>query len=99
MMYNYIPNFSTQSVYVNKKTRTLAHYDMNNKDITFDLGSWHWCYGNKTSHSLYRKFIHTLSHEVIHAVTFKLLEQDRYNGQINPEWPTEHMDLYTGKNK
>ena len=78
---------------------SLASYNMETKKITFHLGTWKYNYGARASHALYRRFIHALSHEVIHSVIFKLLEQDKFNGSINPEWPTEHMDLYTGKNR
>jgi hypothetical protein len=94
--YNYIPIFSMKrigkkySLHSEQETRALAIWDLHKKNITFFLRSWKWVFTNKPSYSLYRKLINTMTHETIHGVTQKILEQDKFSGGFDPEWPNTH---------
>ena len=99
MTFNYLPIFNTEKVTVLKGGSVdngksivedavcLATWTMCDKKLTFYLDAFRWAYGNKPTYPLYRKVINTLTHEVLHGVIHKVMEQDRYSGSFNQEWP------------
>ena len=101
--YDFIPNFVFEKLKQKKlketKTKqytstitwtTLGIWSMNHKNITFNLNAFGWAYRNKAGYGLYRKLISSISHEVIHGVVQKIMEQDKWSGFCFMEWPMKH---------
>ena len=90
-MYNYIPKFSMDEDYQEEEDNVcLGFWCMVHKEVVIYLKAFKWAFTNKPSYPLYRKIINTINHEVIHGAIQKQLEQDRFSGDLNMEFPMLH---------
>ena len=82
--YDFIPIFSVDEH--QEEDDCFAYWCMSHKELVVNMKVFNWEFKNKP-HQLYNKIINTISHEVIHGVIQKILEQDRFSGQLDTEWP------------
>lgn len=87
-MYNFIPIFSLDDDWKEEghDNACLAYWCMMHKELVVNVKAFTFCFGNK-QHQMYHKIINTFTHEVIHGVIQKILEKDRFCGDLNTEWP------------
>lgn len=82
--YDFIPIFSVDEH--QEEDDCFAYWCMSHKELVVNLKVFNWEYKNKP-YQLYKKIINTISHEVIHGVIQKILEKDRFSGQLDTEFP------------
>ena len=80
--YNYIPNFS-----LDKRPDAIAHWDYDDKNLTVFLRSMKKVFGNKPTDLLINAIVYVIQHEILHGVIQHQLQNDKYNGTFNAEWP------------